>query len=124
MSVSEFQNYIRARIEYQAQQVEQVRLGSAVDAQAEIYSKLAQIWSLVYDEVDIAGIVTDLAGHDCPDLTQELDLTRISSFLVVGSGKNNIWRGALLDGSHVALKVLRQYRFDEKQLEYGRFEPV
>lgn len=123
MSVSEFQNYIRARIEYQAQQVEQVRLGSAVDAQAEIYSKLAQIWSLVYDEVDIAGIVTDLAGHDCPDLTQELDLTRISSFLVVGSGKNNIWRGALLDGSHVALKVLRQYRFDEKQLEYGRFEP-
>lgn len=124
MPVSEFQNHIRDRIEYQAQLVEKVRLGSAKQIRDELENKLAQAWSLIRDEVDIPGIVTKLARRDCPDLTWELHHRETSPHLVAGGGSGDVWKGKLLDGSPVALKALRQYGSVREQLRHGRFEAV
>lgn len=118
MSVSEFQRHIQTRIELQAKLVERVMLGDATKIQTELQNKLAQAWSLIRDEADIAGIVAELARRGCPDLTWELDRKKTSSSPMKKDRFSRVCKGALLDGSTVVLSRQLEYSI------YRRSEPM
>lgn len=125
-SVSSFQAHILARIEYQAQLVEKVLLGDAKTIKAELRKRLAQTWSLIRDEADVAGIVAELAGHGCPDVTWELDRveTSLDAPPTAKCGPSNVWKGTLLDGRNVALKRMRFPGSIHERLEYSLQDTV
>ncbi|CAE6507503.1 unnamed protein product [Rhizoctonia solani] len=52
-------------------------------------------------------VVSHLVAHGCRDLSGELDLASFGEYPVSHGGLSDIYRGELLDGARVAVKVLR-----------------
>ncbi|CAE7080578.1 unnamed protein product [Rhizoctonia solani] len=52
-------------------------------------------------------VVSHLVAHGCRDLSSELDLSSFGDYPVSHGGLSDIYRGQLLDGGRVAVKVLR-----------------
>ncbi|KAG8680062.1 hypothetical protein FRC11_002975, partial [Ceratobasidium sp. 423] len=58
-------------------------------------------------ETAARGVVSELVAHGCRDLTDELDVPSFGEYPVSHGGLSDIYRGQLLDGAKVAVKVLR-----------------
>ncbi|CAE6531983.1 unnamed protein product, partial [Rhizoctonia solani] len=54
-SIQEFQNHIISRIQDQAQLVETVKLGLAVEVETELKNRLSEVWRLIREEEDLDG---------------------------------------------------------------------
>lgn len=54
-------------------------------------------------------VIQHLAEHDCPDITNQLDLTQCSTSPITGGGYGDIYSGTLKDGLNVAIKCVRLF---------------
>ncbi|CAE6509056.1 unnamed protein product [Rhizoctonia solani] len=54
-STQEFQAHILSRIQHQAELVEFMKLGSAVEVETELKSRLSEVWRLIREEEDLEG---------------------------------------------------------------------
>ncbi|KAB5593186.1 hypothetical protein CTheo_3349 [Ceratobasidium theobromae] len=52
-------------------------------------------------------ILSHLAGHNCKDVTADIDIPSCSQIAISTGGFGDVYRGALLNGTRVALKCLR-----------------
>lgn len=57
----------------------------------------------------IGEIVDALAERGCLDLTSSINLTTASNRPTAGGGLSDVYRGALHDGTKIAIKSLRVY---------------
>ncbi|KAG8713011.1 hypothetical protein FRC09_019226 [Ceratobasidium sp. 395] len=59
--------------------------------------------------VPIGTIVECLVNHGCPNISSRLDPTQCNEFPISRGGFGDVYQGALLDGTKVALKCFRFY---------------
>lgn len=52
-------------------------------------------------------ILSHLAGHNCSDVTRDIDPSQCSQLAISTGGFGDVYRGRLFDGTRIALKCLR-----------------
>lgn len=72
-----------------------------------VFHFLLTYWFGQFGLKSVAGIRATLVKRGCPDLTLSMDRKNCSKVPVAGGGFCDVYKGLLLDGSVVAIKLLR-----------------
>ncbi|KAG8714121.1 hypothetical protein FRC08_012336 [Ceratobasidium sp. 394] len=70
---------------------------------------------MISREMSAPEIIAHLVGSGCADVTQRLDLNRCGNFPIAGGGFGDIYQGALVCGTRVAIKCPRLFLNNDKQ---------